>query len=240
MNNTTDIELIERYLLGKMTDADKRSFENRLYDDRELARKLRLIRTFPEMMSEQGRIEFEKNRVEASAKAVKKKSFRFPKPRYILWTAFSAIALTGIALVFMWIGHRKENIIRKENVAQKENIKTEVATIKDTAGVMPRNQPEMKKIPEVLNAVQKAIELLTPAEGMNFSGKEAILFKWIQKTDTFTRFYIVSELNDQVVFWRGIRPGVREYKVPVNYLYPGTYYWYVGRKEVKHTFTVSE
>ena len=67
-----------------------------------------------------------------------------------------------------------------------------------------------------------------------------ILFNWTQKTDSFTRFYIISELHDQVMFWRGIKPGIREYKVPGNYLFPGKYYWYIGTKEEKHTFIINE
>jgi len=240
--NASDSDLIERYLLGKMTDADIRNFEARLGDDRELARKFRLIKTFPEMMSEQGRIEYEKKRAEASAQVVKKKPFRFSKPRYIFLSVFSAIVLTGIALIFMRIGHKKENIVQKEIVVQKTNtFKAEVATIKDTAGAALRHQPETKEIPGVAgNAVQKTISLLTPADGMKFSRKEVILFTWTQKTDSFTRFYIFSELHEQVVFWRGVRPGIREYKVPGSYLLPGKFYWYIGRKEEKRTFTIAE
>jgi hypothetical protein len=102
-------------------------------------------------------------------------------------------------------------------------------------------RPERKEIAESGgNAVQKTISLLSPADGMTVPRKEVILFNWTQKTDSFTRFYIFSELNGQVVLWRGITPGKREYKVPGLYLLPGKYYWYVGSKEEMHTFTVIE
>jgi hypothetical protein len=244
MNDATDPELIELYLLGKMTDQETRSFETRLDDDRELRRKLRLIRTFPEMMSERGRMEYEKNLAQATAKVVRKKNFRYPNRRYLVWAAvvlFLAGAAVAIFFIFKGNGHKDENGIQNENVIPKTNIQTESAPVKDTAGTKPQLQPE-KKITSVvtLDAEQKAIELLKPADGMKFTRKDIILFDWIQKTDSFTRFYIVSELHDQVVFWRGIRLGIREYKVPGDYLYPGVYYWYVGTKDEKRTFIVTE
>src|ERR1035437_5189151 len=44
-DDPVDNELIERYLLGKLTDAEVRSFKIRLGADREFARKFRLIST---------------------------------------------------------------------------------------------------------------------------------------------------------------------------------------------------
>ena len=54
-----DNALIEKYLLRKLSDKEVEAFELRLEDDREFSRKFRLIKTFPEMMSEEGRKEME-------------------------------------------------------------------------------------------------------------------------------------------------------------------------------------
>ena len=244
MNSPTDIDLIERYLLGKMTDADIRSFEARLGNDRELARKFRLITTFPEMMSDTGRLEYEKKLVEAAEPVVKKKPFRVQRRRYFIWAAVSFTVIIAIALllIFKESDQQKTNIVREENVVRKENIvKDTAAPVKDTPAVTPQLRPVKKEIREVAgNKGQKAIELLTPADGMKFSRKEVIMFNWTQKTDSFTRFYIISIPHDQVLYWRCVRPGIREYKVPGSYLFPGVYYWYVGRKEDKRTFIISE
>jgi hypothetical protein len=243
MNNTTDLDLIERYLLGKMTDQEIRDFETRLDDDRELRRKLRLIRTFPEMMSEKGRIEYGKNLAKATAKVVKKKPFRYPKRRYLLWTAVLFLLCVSVAIFFIFKGtaRQDENAVQKENTVPISNSKSEAGAVKDTAGLKPQLQPEAQETSvETIDATRKAIELLKPADGMKFTRKDIIVFDWTQKTDSFTRFFIVSELHDQVVFWRGIRLGIREYKVQGDYLYPGVYYWYVGTKEERRTFIVTE
>ncbi len=244
-NVPIDNDLIEQYLLGKLTDAEIRSFEGRLGVDREFARKFRLLKTFPEMMSNQGRLEYEKNRAETAMTVIKRKPFRFLKPRYLVW-AISCIVFIGIALLFIFMrqNQQTENVVPKENGIRKADIvKPEVVPVKDSQIVsQPQNQQqENKEIRTVTDgAVQKAIELLNPAEGMKFSRKEMILFNWKQTSDTFTRFYIISELNDKVVFWRGIRPGIREFKVPGSSLYPGKYYWFIGTKEQKRSFIISE
>jgi hypothetical protein len=245
MINPTDNDLIERYLLGKLSREEIRGFETRLDDDREFARKLRLLKTFPEMMSEPARIEYERMLAEAAMPVVKKKRFIFRKPIYLLLVVVASLLFIVIALLFIFTGksHQKENVIREENVVQKEDVvKSVVAPRKDILTVTtPVPQPEKKEAREVISGSgQKTIELLNPANGIKLSRKEMILFNWAQRTDSFTRFYIFSELNDHVMFWRGIRPGIREYKVPGNYLFPGKYYWYVGTKKEIHKFIITE
>jgi hypothetical protein len=245
MSNLTDNDLIERYLLGKLTREEIRRVEIRLDDDREFARKLRLLTTFPEMMSEPARLEYEKQKAEAEVPVVKKKSFLLRKPKYLIWSGVLLFILIGIALVFFFIkqGHHREKVVLEENVTKKENIVNPVVPPpKDSVAVTtPVTQPEKKETREITSGSgQNAIELLNPANGMKFSRKEMILFNWAQRTDSFTRLYIFSEYNDQVIFWRGIRLGIREYKVPGSYLFPGKYYWYVGTKKEMHKFIITE
>ena len=245
MSNLTDNDLIERYLLGKLTREEIRRVEIRLDDDREFARKLRLLTTFPEMMSEPARLEYEKQKAEAEVPVVKKKSFFLRKPKYLIWSGVLLFILIGIALVLFFIkqGHQREKVVLGENVTKKENIVNPlVVPPRDSVAVIKQvTQPEKKETREVTSgAGQKAIELLNPPNCMKFSRKEMIIFNWAQRTDSCTRFYIFSEQNDQVIFWRGIRLGIREYKVPGSYLLPGKYYWYVGTKKEKCTFTINE
>ena len=237
MSSPTDNDLIEKRILGKLTDEEIRSFETRLGDDREFARKYRLIKTFPEMMSKQGRLEYEKKLADAAVPVVKKKFFPIRKIEYLVWGTVLVIACITIILLFILTGknHRMDIAVREDTIA-----KTAVTTGK-VEPVVKQQQQEKREIREVSDkAGQETIVLLNPPDGMKFSRKDTILFSWTQKTDTFTRFYIYSEIHDQVVFWRGIKPGIREYKVSGRYLYPGKFYWYVGAKETKHTFLVTE
>jgi len=247
--NPSDNDLIEQYLLGKMTETEVHDFLVRVENDRELARKLRLLKTFPEMMSDQGRLEFEKKQAEAAVPVVRKRFFLFLKLRTIFWVAIIiAVILTGIVLLFLFKGshHRQKTVVPQDITVAPPSAIVKPAVIapvkdstKETTHVL---QPMEKK--EILVApggtVQKATGLLNPSEGAEISRKDEILFSWKQTADTFSRFYIISEFNNQVVLWRGIPPRIKEYKVPGSSLFPGKYYWYVGSKEQKRSFIVIE
>jgi hypothetical protein len=244
--NPADNDLIERYLLGKLTGEESRAFQARLEKDREFARKFRLISAFPEMMSEPARIEFENKQADLVATVVKKKSVSRRNKRYFLWTAFIIAALTGAILFFIFskADHQNDQIVHKESMVSKEAVvKTAVAPVRDPFQTKPIPIPikvEKPKVEVEKGSFQKAINLLTPADGMTFSRKEEILFNWTMRTDSFTRFYVFSRNNDKLILWRGIRPGIREYKIPVNYLYPGKFYWYVGNKSQQSSFVIHE
>ena len=104
----------------------------------------------------------------------------------------------------------------------------------------PENKTVIPAVDKPVETAPEVIELITPADGIALGRSEDILFNWKQKTDSFTNFYIYSEVQDKMVFWRGIKPGIREYKVPVKFLRPGKFYWFVGTKDVRRTFTISE
>lgn len=86
---------------------------------------------------------------------------------------------------------------------------------------------------------QKAIELQVPEDNMVFERNEDILFRWKQKTDSFTNFYIISEANNKLAWWRGIRPGIRELTVPAVKFKPGKFYWYVGTRENRRMIIIA-
>jgi len=255
-NSSSDNELIERYLLGKLTEAEIHDFLVRVENDREFARKFRLLKTFPEMMSEAGRKELEKKQAEALIREVKKKSSHFPKRPLLIWAFVFFIFLIVIALFFIISGTDplKEMIVSKENSAPKPEIikpfpiplpasKPFPAVVRDSVkNEIQKPQPAVQKPAPLTGEISdhKPIQLLSPADGMKFSGTETILFRWKQKTDTFTRFYIYSEIKERVVIWRGIRPGIREYKIEAKSLYPGKFYWYVGTNEQMRSFFISE
>jgi hypothetical protein len=241
----SDNELIEQYLLGKMTEEEVHDFLVRVENDREFARKLRLLKTFPEMMSEPARREYEKQQAEAATPLVIKRSHHFPRSRFIVWASVVAVVIAGIALFLIYhkTGSGTNDVAGEDKAVQQLVVaKSPLVPVKDTQTRTFHQQPEEMKVTLDVNrgTGQKAIELLTPADGMTFSREDSIHFSWAQKTDTFTRFYIFSETNDQVVFWRGIRPGVREYNVPGSSIYTGKYYWFVGTREQKRSFIITE
>ncbi|MDP4281991.1 MAG: hypothetical protein Q8867_07545 [Bacteroidota bacterium] len=229
-----DNELIERYLLGKLNDAEIRDFKLRLEEDREFARKYRLIKTFPEMMSESGRKELERIQADTQAKASNNISIlKKYKKEFAVILVIAAVVVIAIAIYSVLINRPLK---KEEPVAES----TPVAVQK--AEAQPKKDTVKKASPQTVTPqpTSDAIQLLTPANGAAFSRSNQLMFTWKMKTDTFTRFYIISEDTRKIAFWRGIKPGIRQFSVPGNTLYPGKYTWYVGTKNPSRTITINE
>ena len=226
--NQEDIDLIERYIHGKLTPAEVDIFENRLGADREFARKYRLRKTFPEMMHDANDpvpVTTEKEppvlygeRLDADPK----------KSKYLFWGAI-AVIMSGILIYFLVIRNGEESTIFRP------------VPLNDSNAVQQVNQSDKPALPRGADStIRKPVELNSPDDGVTFSRKDQILFTWELETDTFTNLYVFSENNHKLVWWRGIKPGIRENNVPAINFLPGKFYWYVGNKEVKRTFVVEE
>jgi len=229
--NQTDIDLIERYINGKLTSSEVYNFENRLGEDREFARKYRLRKTFPEMMNEAGDTEPVKTEVKPLTRKIERKPSNRLKPVYLAWGAIGVITL---CMLIFFIAMKTTQPVEKPETAGSVPL--------NDSNTIPRvNQPGRIIDRKVFDSdVKKPIELEAPDDGMTFGRKEEILFRWKQETDSFTNFYVFSEIHDKRVWWRGIKPGIREYKVvAINFL-PGRFYWYVGTNKEKRTFIIGE
>lgn len=238
-----DNELIERYLLGKLDKAELEAFNERLKNDRELARKLRLIRMFPEMMTPAAKLEYDAKSTPKVEKAAPKKKFRIPLPKigYLLWITIIIVAV-GIA-VFLFF-NLSSYIVPSHVSLPKKPVAIPKPKTPPPPTALPKPisvpQPVEQKAVEVtrVEPTKEVIELVRPLEGTVFKRSDEVIFQWLQATDTFTRLYVYSATNDKLILWRGIRPGIREYRVTGTTFYPGTFYWFVGRNDTRGTFSV--
>lgn len=243
----TDNELIEQFLLGRLTDKEVQRFKTRLEKDREFRRKYNLIRTFPEMMSEEGREELQKQQAEKLERETEKHSTGYShRNRIIVLAAVAFVIITGMVLFLLLKGVRQkqENAVVTENPPEETIAASPVAApVKDTqAAVINKPEQPVAKVIREDEPISPSgpVVLLTPDDGKVFRRNEPVHFSWKMETDSFTRFFIFSESREKPVLWRGIRPGVREYEVPGNYLYPGKFYWFVGNRAQKKTFIIAE
>ena len=200
----------------------------RLGEDREFARKYRLRKTFPEMMNDAGDVDSENIVAETPNPKIEGKYSILKKPNYLVWGAI-AVIIIGIFIILSVFRPGEMFTILKHvplndsNTIQKVNQSSRITVHQDSDSTM-----------------RKPIELNSPDDGVMFSRKDEILFSWELETDTFTNLYVFSESNHKLVWWRGIKPGIRENKVPAINFLPGRFYWYVGSKDVKRTFIIDE
>jgi anti-sigma factor RsiW len=297
--NPADIDLIERYLHGQLTQAEAADFETRLGEDHEFARKLRLRKNFPSLFKAEGHDEIAMAVTDTPEVRVKKKKVHFLKARHIIWGII--VLVTGVLIYFLAV-RLGQSVSRPADQAHTpvktvEQVQTKVKTTEQvhpplkTADQVQANMKAAEqmqtplKTPEPLQTkvrsaeqlqvpvqaaepiqtpikaeptapkteltekaipretaikIHKPIELESPADNLVVKRGEEILFTWKQATDSFTNFFIISEAGNKLAWWRGIRPGIRECKVPAIKFKPGRFYWYVGNKEFKRTLIVKE
>jgi hypothetical protein len=247
-----DNELIESYLLGRLNETEARDFLLRVEDDREFARKFRLIKTFPELMSEEGRRELERQQAQAVPGEKKKASRHFPKRKTVAWSAAIVLVLILSAILFLFIvpGTKNGTVVTGDTVRKAKELPVSPVPVKpvapvpaDTAKKAATTKASSEGTGPVAIPVKEAqdgIRLLSPADDAKFSRNDLIRFEWAMKADTFTRLYVVSRTTGKTALWRGIRPGTRSLEVPGTTFYPDRYDWYVGTKEHSRSFVVYE
>jgi hypothetical protein len=234
-----DNALIERFLLNKLSSDEVIDFNLRLDDDREFARKYRLMSMFPEMMSETGRKELQQKQSEAETIIPPKKSFKIPNKK-TFWIAGATIAVVCIsvsALIFT-VNNQANN---DKLVAEDEEKSSATVPAAEASMVTLKNDPVPE--PEKISPKEKAISsaLIAPENGKIIPRTETIVFHWEIKTDTFTRICIEAEPTKRMILWRGIKPGVQNFEIPGLYLKPGQYSWYIGAdNSTRNSFFISE
>jgi hypothetical protein len=243
-----DIELIEKYLNGNMNEAERFAFEARLYEDREFARKCRLMKTFPTLMGENASEEKEKQepeeyRWEFNTKPASRISAR-------LFFLLFLFVMAAAAVLFYYSfrpGHTSEKVVTVSQVPAKSTETPEkgsVASPEMKPALSPEKGPAPSAVQEKTTPVEEVAEapytLLSPADREVVNRQGEILFRWKQQPDSITHIYISAESIGKVVWWRAVKPGIREFRIPAISFRPGRYYWYVGVKESERSFIVSE
>ncbi len=224
-----DIELIKKYLDGKLTGPELQAFNYRLEDDREFARKFRIRKAFPSLLPDNSQyrqtVKTEKISDETTEKPVSSKISR--KTLWIFSVGVFLIITTVLFILFRTSDRNQAiHVIRNDTgsgpfrlldrfqISQEEKLSIEESDV--------------------------AIVLISPAIDESFSRNAEIVFSWKQKTDSLTNFFIRSEISHKMLWWRGIKPGIRAYRLPPRTFLPGKYYWYVGNREIRRTFIITE
>jgi len=224
-----DIELIQKYLDGKLTGPELQAFNYRLEDDREFARKFRIRKAFPTLLPGESQYrQSVKNQQEAVEINQKSVHSWFSKKTWWILSLAGFVIISSLLFILFRI--RNNDHIVPENPT-------------DTSSGPLRLLDRFQVITQEKSSAHEAddaLVLISPAIDESFSRNAEIVFTWKQKTDSLTNFFIRSEISHKMLWWRGIKPGIREYKLPPRTFLPGKYYWYVGSREIRRTFIITE
>jgi hypothetical protein len=252
MTTSADIDLIERYLAGKLSPSEKMDFEFRLEDDRELARKLRMRQNFPSLFKAEGSdaIEMELNQelTSGGAASAGRKALKWILP------ALLVMLIAGVTVYFIFAPESISDTRKKPAPVVKERSKTppeprkQVATVLTPKDMIRPGTPEPTVTPTVntvapenkpVSSGKGPVELLTPANRTEVLRGQEIVFQWKMATDSFTNFYLYSA-GHKLAIWRGIPPGIRQIKLDAAKFKPGEFYWYIGNKNYRRTLIIRE
>ncbi len=243
-SETEDIELIERYLEGKLDHQELRDFNRRLDEDREFARKVRIRQTFPTLLTEPADDSSLTQDTETNSQAPASGSRRFFK---ILLSVIGVLLVVGLIVIIFLFSSKRINNNASDTLNQlwkkSEPSLTGTDSVVKNPAVTKSSDPESRTIDTVRPTSlyrTNAIELVVPEHEQTFSRNEAILFQWEQATDSTTNFYIVSVSGKKIYYWKGIKPGIHEYLLPARTFIPGRYDWFVGTRANKRSFIITD
>lgn len=238
----SDLDLIERYLNGSLSAHEIDLVERRIEGDREFARKLRLRKTFPHVMKpgEEGT---------ADEPGLQDFSWEFDlKPRRnIHWKGIlllTLLVIPAILFTYFYVTDPPEAADEPKEVsidpAHDPVTALPVADTSEPSGIIQLSQTSHTQIDNNINASTEPFILVSPNDGALIDRTTEISFRWQQIPDSITHIYIISESTQSIIWWRAVKSGVREFRVPAHHFRAGKYRWYVGIKKNMRRFTISE
>lgn len=257
----SDIDLIERYLEGKLTPDEVIRFDWRLEEDREFARKFRVRKAFPSLiqptLETPGEEHAESRKSQNTASEVEGGTVSGPPKvspppstcRYaaLLVIGGSILIICFLAFLLFWSRQpdpMPEAVQAKTTAAALKDSVTRTASLTDPitttkAPVAPDSGNQTAK-PVKTTPIQAPVVLHYPPDNSTILRSSSIEFSWSQQTDSLTNFFVYTTNNNHMVYWRGIKPGTRSYFVREWTFRPGQYYWYVGTSRIRNNFTIVE
>ena len=226
-----DIELIERYLDGALDQMELKRFNERLQEDPEFERLVKIRQSLPGLLEKAEQLEKTKQEVSDGIAENKYQILHFIRPAYLAWAAV-VIVLIGTAIGYLVLRHSgNDQNISGSNSLQKG----------DTIIISPGYKQNVKATKK--NVISESDSIDSMRESVNeiiFRVNDMIRLNWKYKTDSFTHLYILSAGTDKIVIKTEIKPGTEVYTLEAKKLKAGRYYWFIGNKEIKRFFTVEK
>jgi hypothetical protein len=157
------------------------------------------------------------------------------------------LLFTGVLIYFQFI-KTSGPVLKTEDqdpVARLVKIEDNQAQLQAHMQLQAEAPVKATELPQKTTAPRPAVNLHnsnileSPDDNASIYRGEEIVFRWKQSTDSFTNFFIISEANNKLAWWRGIKPGIRELSVSARNFKPGRFYWYVGNKELRRTMIIN-
>jgi len=251
MSNLSDIDLIEQYIAGKLSPAEKMNFEFRLEDDRELARKLRMRQNFPSLFKAQGDdtigMDVTQELSPSDTLLKKRNPLRWIIPLFLLLLVSGALIYYYVSQDSAIPSPKPPAVVSKKKPATPPIPAKQIKPVTVTRDSTPQEKspvtsPALKTAPPAEkqgSPTRSPVELISPANHAEVLRSQEIVFQWKMATDSFTNFYLYSA-GHKLAIWRGVPPGIRQIRLEASKFKPGEFYWYVGDKSFQRNLIIRE
>ncbi|NQV02983.1 MAG: hypothetical protein HQ542_10075 [Bacteroidia bacterium] len=228
-NNHHDVYLIGRFLEGRLDKPALTEFHKRMQEDPEFAAQVELQRKLPEYWRQAERYQQVSSEVRRSLQATAQRGV-FRLNRLVYAIAASIIVVVGLALVFI--------LTNQSGVGTDQ-----MAEDSDTLFIPTVEQVDHKAtIEEVMPGKEPAslplVELIRPVQNATFMADESIVFEWIHGDTISMDLKIFEVASGKFVYTRTVEAFLSTDTLQVNSLQPGRYFWYLGDKSKKRSFTI--
>lgn len=219
-----DIDLIERYLDGELTEEEITYFQDRVYSDSEFEKLFLFRKELPAFWKSVSQYE-EVSKTIQHALSYRNHSIRFGSYRTILAIAASVILLIGIGVVLFFVTMKNPSRFNQDQMVYQE----------DTLENFQIEQPVPKANREffTIDTIPEN-KLIKPVEDAIFSDDHDMLFEWILETEADSIFFTITTGKNKVVLKQELHNGQTSYVLKKHSLPAGGYRWFLtGTEEVR-------
>lgn len=196
-----DIDLIERFIDGDLSEKEQAEFEQRLANDSDLKILYRFRIKVADKWKEAKEFEETKNRI---GQIINRERKRYPRIGILYRVA--AVLIILITIPALLILDRKE---ANDNIVDSGEIKIHKMTPDEKASV---------------NYFDEKFQLFFPGNGEIIGDEQNIIFRWESSLDVKTAILIKTADADSLVRRIEITSNIREYEAKIN-LKKGAYTW---------------
>lgn len=221
MKNDKDNQLIEDYIDGIPEGKELEAFQKRLETDKAFAREYELRKNLARLWKDAYTFQETKDEVGHIMQQEKQSVFnRYRKAWYYVAVAASIALLIGIYWLF----------VRPDN--SKHLHRNEMAEVADSV-IFHRDKPEK------LAKVRYNIQLISPVNDQQYTGKDTLVFRWTAPVDTVNiSFGIMDSKTRRIVFRSGVSLSDAVFTLYPGMLPPGKYAWYLQDTMKMNHFTI--
>jgi hypothetical protein len=221
-----DIEFIERFIDGDLSEKEIESFENRLKNDTDFAieynNRIKLSKLWKEAD------EYQKTKDEISVLLKNEKTSFFITHRYYIVSVAASIAiLLGVYLLFF---QTNKGIQMDQQIVQNDS-----SSANDNVIDFQMDEPTKLATVEVL---RNPIDLISPKDNFNFTETDPIVLEWFSSSKDMDTLFVWSKSMNKIIINQAVEQKEDTIRYDIGLLPEGEYSWYFNDTLIKKSFTV--